>query len=82
MLESLRKIQVKEIRQPSVGGQFLAVHAYEVNIWEDGEHVVVEARIPDGVWETLSEPEKRIKEYFARGPLPKTNTVINIPSLD
>jgi len=51
-------------------------------ISEGSNNVVVEARITGGTLETVSEPEKRIEKWFTARPLPQTNTVIDIPSLD
>ena len=55
--------------------------SYRVSI---SDSVVVEARIPASVFETLSESEieKRIKEWFGLRPLPRTNTVVEIPAAE
>jgi hypothetical protein len=60
------------------GVQLLDKVSYRVAILEGDKNVVVEARIPLGTVETLSDPEKRIRERFATSPLPETNTVIDI----
>jgi hypothetical protein len=77
-----RDIRVTKLGQSIEAGQFLSRASYRVAISERGNNVVVEARITEGTLETVSEPEKRIEEWFTVGALPQTNTVVDIPSLD
>ncbi len=76
-----RKIEVQETQQPSEGGQFLAAHDDEVKIWEGSKRFVYVVRFPHLVWQTISEPEKRIKEHFSRCRLPKRKTVMDYSEL-
>ena len=66
------KMQVRKIG-PSIDGKD------KVSFWVTiSEDYGFEVRIPTGTLETLSEPEERIKEWFATGPLPKADSVIDI----
>jgi hypothetical protein len=59
-------------------GHHLEKMSYEVVISEGDENVVVEAQVTLGSLETLSEPEKRIRKWFANGPIPKANSIVDI----
>ncbi len=73
-----RNVQVTKLDRSFDGPQFLDKISYRVSISEGEKNVVIEARITLGTLETVSEPEKRIEKFFREGPLPKTNTVIDL----
>jgi hypothetical protein len=77
-----RETRITKLGQSIEDGQYLSKVSFRVAISEGDDNVVVEARITDGVLETVSEPEKGIERWFATRPLPVTNKVIDIPSLD
>jgi|GraSoi2013_100cm_1033763.scaffolds.fasta_scaffold56939_2 hypothetical protein len=77
-----RDIRVAKLGRSIEVGQFLSKASYRVAISEGSNNVVVEARITEGTLEMVSDPEKRIEEWFTGRPLPQSNTVIDIPSLD
>jgi hypothetical protein len=73
-----RNVQVTPLGRSREGVQLLDKMSFSVAVTEDGSKPVIEARITLGSLEMLTEPEKRIEEYFSTGPLPKTGTVIDI----
>ena len=73
-----REIRITNLGRSVDGASTLDKASFRVSISEGKENVVVEARISLGSLETLSDPEKRITEHFATGPLPKSGAVIDI----
>jgi hypothetical protein len=73
-----RKVRVEKLGGSFDGPQLLDKISYRVSISEGGKNVVIAARISLGTHATLSEPEKCIEEWFAKRPLPKANTVIDL----
>lgn len=73
-----RKVRVTKLDRSFDGPQFLDKISYRVSISEGDKNIVIEARVSLGTLETLSEPEKRIEEWFTKGPLPKANTVVDL----
>ena len=81
-----REIRVTKLNGSLEGGRYLSKAPFRVAISEGSKNVVVEARVPEGALQTVSEPEKAIEKWFAARfaarPLPRANTVIEIPCLD
>lgn len=73
------RIQVEEMIGGSIeGSKLVDKKSYRVMICEDSTCKVVEARITLGKLETLSDPQRYIREFFKDWPLPQA-AVIDIP---
>jgi hypothetical protein len=73
-----RKVRVTPLGRSMEGTRWLDKMSYRVAMSEGGANSVIEARITLGSLERLTEPEKRIEELFATGPLPEPNIIVDI----
>lgn len=73
-----RRIAVTALGRSWEGGSFKDMMSYRVAASERSDQVVFEARIPLGTLETMDNPEEKIKEYYAKAPLPKNSSVIDL----
>jgi hypothetical protein len=74
----VRTVEITSIERSSEGSTLLDKMSYRVAIADGDKKIVVEARVPLGTLETLSDPSKYVEDFFKTGPMPQA-TVIDIP---